>query len=49
MHTILGAGGTIGNELVKELTRKGKQVRLVGRVMLGERPERARGQNRTVG
>ncbi len=25
MHTILGAGGAIGNELVKELTRKGKQ------------------------
>ena len=29
MYTILGAGGAIGNELVKELTRKGKQVRLV--------------------
>jgi nucleoside-diphosphate-sugar epimerase len=31
MHTILGAGGSIGKELVKELVRDGKRVRLVGR------------------
>jgi nucleoside-diphosphate-sugar epimerase len=31
MQTILGAGGAIGNELAKELGRKGEQVRLVGR------------------
>ncbi len=31
MHTILGAGGSIGNELLKELLRSGKKVRLVGR------------------
>ena len=31
MHTILGAGGSIGNELARELVRRGKQVRLVGR------------------
>lgn len=31
MHTILGAGGAIGNGLVRELLRSGKKVRLVGR------------------
>jgi len=31
MHTILGAGGSIGTELVKELVRGGKRIRLVGR------------------
>lgn len=31
MHTILGAGGAIGIELVKELARARQQVRLVGR------------------
>ncbi len=31
MHTILGAGGAIGLELVKELAQRGQQVRLVGR------------------
>jgi nucleoside-diphosphate-sugar epimerase len=31
MQTILGAGGAIGTELVRELSQVGKQVRLVGR------------------
>jgi len=31
MHTILGAGGVIGNELMKELSERGERVRLVGR------------------
>lgn len=31
MHAILGAGGVIGNELVRELLACGEQVRLVGR------------------
>ena len=31
MHTILGAGGTIANELVKELTGNHEPFRLVGR------------------
>jgi nucleoside-diphosphate-sugar epimerase len=31
MHTILGAGGTIANELVKELTANNEPFRLVGR------------------
>jgi nucleoside-diphosphate-sugar epimerase len=31
MHTILGAGGAIGTELVRELARAGRRVRLVGR------------------
>jgi nucleoside-diphosphate-sugar epimerase len=31
MQTILGAGGAIGTELVKELARAGRTVRLVGR------------------
>jgi uncharacterized protein YbjT (DUF2867 family) len=31
MVTILGAGGAIGIELVKELTRSKERVRLVGR------------------
>ena len=31
MFTILGAGGVIANELVKELSNKGKKIRLVSR------------------
>jgi nucleoside-diphosphate-sugar epimerase len=31
MQTILGAGGAIGTELVRELSQAGKEVRLVGR------------------
>ena len=31
MHTIFGAGGVIGMELLKELAGKGQRVRLVGR------------------
>jgi len=31
MHTILGAGGTVGTELLREFSQAGKQVRLVGR------------------
>ena len=31
MQTILGAGGAIGTELVRELSQAGQQVRLVGR------------------
>jgi nucleoside-diphosphate-sugar epimerase len=31
MHTILGAGGAIGNELVRELLARRERVRLVGR------------------
>ena len=31
MHTILGAGGAIGAELVNELAQAGKRVCLVGR------------------
>ena len=31
MHTILGAGGIIGNELTKELVLRGERVRLVSR------------------
>jgi nucleoside-diphosphate-sugar epimerase len=31
MHTILGAGGAISNELVKILASRGKRIRLVGR------------------
>ena len=31
MHTILGAGGAIGNELAKEIGARGHQVRLVAR------------------
>ena len=31
MHTILGAGGAIGNVLVTELSKKGEPLRLVGR------------------
>jgi uncharacterized protein YbjT (DUF2867 family) len=31
MHTMLGAGGAIGLELLKELAGKGQRVRLVGR------------------
>jgi nucleoside-diphosphate-sugar epimerase len=32
MHTILGAGGAIGTELVRELAQVGQRVRLVGRI-----------------
>lgn len=38
MQTILGAGGAIGTELVKELVHSGQPVRLVGR-----NPKRVRG------
>ena len=38
MHTILGAGGAIGNELGKELSRRGERIRLVGR-----KPQMAKG------
>jgi len=31
MDAILGAGGAVGAELVKELARPGRSVRLVGR------------------
>jgi len=31
MHTILGAGGAIGTQLLKELARTGQPVRLVAR------------------
>jgi uncharacterized protein YbjT (DUF2867 family) len=31
MFTILGAGGAIGNELVKELTPRNEAIRLVSR------------------
>jgi nucleoside-diphosphate-sugar epimerase len=31
MHTILGAGGVIGNELVRELVARHEKIRLVGR------------------
>jgi putative NADH-flavin reductase len=31
VHTILGAGGAIANELVKELARRGERIRLVSR------------------
>jgi nucleoside-diphosphate-sugar epimerase len=34
MFTILGAGGVIGNELVKELSTKGKKIRLVSRTVI---------------
>jgi len=40
MDTILGAGGAIGAELVKELARAGRPVRLVGR-----KPVRVEGAN----
>ena len=31
MHTVLGAGGAIGDELLGELSKKGEQIRLVSR------------------
>jgi uncharacterized protein YbjT (DUF2867 family) len=31
MHTILGAGGAIGVELVRELAARGRRIRLVSR------------------
>ena len=43
MHTILGAGGAIGTELVKELARRHQPVRLVGR-----NPKRAAGATEVV-
>jgi nucleoside-diphosphate-sugar epimerase len=43
MHTILGAGGAIGNELGKELSRKGERVRFVGR-----NPKMAKGATEVV-
>ena len=43
MHTILGAGGAIGIELVRELARARQQVRLVGR-----NPERVEGATEIV-
>jgi nucleoside-diphosphate-sugar epimerase len=43
MHTILGAGGSIGKELVKELVKGGNRVRLVGR-----NPETADGSTEAV-
>ncbi len=43
MHTILGAGGAIGDELGKELARRGERVRLVGR-----HPKKARGAAEVV-
>jgi uncharacterized protein YbjT (DUF2867 family) len=43
MHTILGAGGAIGNELRKELIRKGERVRFVAR-----KPETASGTTEVV-
>jgi nucleoside-diphosphate-sugar epimerase len=43
MHTILGAGGAIGNELRKELIRKGERVRSVAR-----KPETASGTTEVV-
>jgi nucleoside-diphosphate-sugar epimerase len=43
MHTILGAGGAIGSELVRELLQAGKQVRLVGR-----KPGQVQGVTETV-
>ena len=39
MQTILGAGGAIGTELVKEFARTGQSVRLVSR-----NPNRPRGR-----
>ncbi len=43
MHTILGAGGTIGIELLKEMASEGQRVRLVGR-----NPKQAQGAAETV-
>jgi nucleoside-diphosphate-sugar epimerase len=43
MHTILGAGGAIGNELGMELSRKGERVRFVGR-----NPQMANGATEVV-
>ena len=43
MVTILGAGGAIGNELVKELARTNTRLRLVGR-----NPKTASGDMETV-
>jgi nucleoside-diphosphate-sugar epimerase len=43
MHTILGAGGTIGTELLKVLAQDGRPVRLVGR-----RPRQVEGATETM-
>lgn len=43
MHTILGAGGAIGTELLNDLVRRQKQVRLVGR-----NPKQVQGVTETV-
>jgi nucleoside-diphosphate-sugar epimerase len=43
MHTILGAGGVIGVELLKELSGQGQPVRLAGRT-----PKLAQGATETV-
>jgi len=43
MHTILGAGGSVGKELVRVLVKGGKRVRLVGR-----NPKSADGSAETV-
>ncbi len=43
MQTILGAGGAIGTELVREIARTRQRVRLVGR-----NPELARGATEAV-
>jgi nucleoside-diphosphate-sugar epimerase len=43
MQTILGAGGAIGTELLRELSQAGKQVRLVGR-----NPKLVQGATETV-
>jgi nucleoside-diphosphate-sugar epimerase len=43
MHTILGAGGAIGIELVSQLAKKGLRIRLVGR-----NPQRDEGADQVV-
>lgn len=43
MHTILGAGGAIGSEVLREHLQAGKQVRLVGR-----NPRQVQGVTETV-
>ena len=39
MHTILGAGGAIGVELVSELAARGRRIRLVSRNPSGAGPD----------
>ena len=43
MHTMLGAGGAIGIELVSQLAKKGRRIRLVSR-----NPKPAAGTNQVV-